>query len=103
MKAPYTYTAEDVAEIDCHGGIVPTRKILELTLRYGARISRARQFTKQAFLNGRIDLAQAEAVIDLIRAKTDKGFDVAFHQLEEISNRVKQFAIRYWIWWRILQ
>lgn len=90
MKAPYTYTAEDVAEIDCHGGIVPTRKILELTLRYGARMAEPGEFTKRAFLNGRIDLAQAEAVIDLIRAKTDKGFDVAFHQLEgDLSNRVK--------------
>ncbi|HHY91558.1 MAG TPA: tRNA uridine-5-carboxymethylaminomethyl(34) synthesis GTPase MnmE, partial [Clostridiales bacterium] len=69
------------------------KKILELTLRYGARMAEPGEFTKRAFLNGRIDLAQAEAVIDLIRAKTDKGFDVAFHQMEgELSKRVK--AIR---------
>ena len=91
MKAPYTYTAEDVTEIDCHGGIVPVRKILELVLRHGARIAEPGEFTKRAFLNGRIDLAQAEAVMDLIRAKTEVGFDVALGQLEgSLSKEVKR-------------
>ncbi|QEK13530.1 tRNA uridine-5-carboxymethylaminomethyl(34) synthesis GTPase MnmE [Crassaminicella thermophila] len=90
MKAPYTYTAEDVVEINCHGGIVPVRKILELVLRCGARMAERGEFTKRAFLNGRIDLAQAEAVMDLISAKTDKSFDVAFGQLEgSLSKEVK--------------
>lgn len=82
MKAPYTYTAEDVTEIDCHGGIVPVRKILDLVLHQGARMAEPGEFTKRAFLNGRIDLAQAEAVMDLIGAKTDVGFHVALEQLE---------------------
>lgn len=91
MKAPYTYTAEDVVEIDCHGGIVPVRKILELVLRYGAQMAEPGEFTKRAFLNGRIDLAQSEAVMDLIRAKTDKSFDVALGQLEgSLSQEVKK-------------
>ncbi len=90
MRAPYTYTAEDVAEIDCHGGIVPTKKILEIVLQCGARMADPGEFTKRAFLNGRIDLAQAEAVIDLIRAKTDKSYDVALGQLEgNLSKHVK--------------
>ena len=82
MKGPHTYTTEDVAEIDCHGGIVPVRRILELVLRYGARLAEPGEFTKRAFLNGRIDLAQAEAVMDLISSKTEKGFDIALGQLE---------------------
>lgn len=91
MKAPYTYTKEDVVEINCHGGIVPTRNILELILRSGARMADPGEFTKRAFLNGRIDLAQAEAVMDLISAKTDKGFDVALNQLEgTLSKKVKE-------------
>lgn len=91
MKAPYTYTKEDIVEINCHGGIVPTRNILELILRSGVRMAEAGEFTKRAFLNGRIDLAQAEAVMDLISAKTDKGFDVALSQLEgSISTKVKE-------------
>ncbi|KXG73846.1 tRNA uridine-5-carboxymethylaminomethyl(34) synthesis GTPase MnmE [Thermotalea metallivorans] len=91
MKGPYTYTAEDVAEIDCHGGIVPVRKILEIVLRMGARIAEPGEFTKRAFLNGRIDLAQAEAVMDVISAKTEKGFDIALGQLEgTLSREVKR-------------
>ncbi|MBB6218059.1 tRNA modification GTPase [Anaerosolibacter carboniphilus] len=82
MKGPHTYTAEDVAEIDCHGGIVPVRKILSLVLSMGARMAEPGEFTKRAFLNGRIDLAQAEAVMDVISAKTEKGFDIALGQLE---------------------
>jgi len=82
MKAPFSYTAEDVAEIQCHGSIVSLRKILEIVLRQGARIAERGEFTKRAFLNGRLDLTQAEAVIDLIKAKSDKTFDVALNQLE---------------------
>lgn len=90
MKAPYTYTKENIVEINCHGGIVPTRNILELVLKSGARMAEPGEFTKRAFLNGRIDLAQAEAVMDLISAKTDKGFDVALNQLEGgLSGKVK--------------
>ncbi|MBR5001740.1 MAG: tRNA uridine-5-carboxymethylaminomethyl(34) synthesis GTPase MnmE, partial [Firmicutes bacterium] len=93
MKAPYTYTTEDVVEINCHGSIVSLRKTLALTLEYGARIAEPGEFTKRAFLNGRIDLSQAEAVIDLIRAKTDRGFDVAMDQMEgSLSREIK--AIR---------
>lgn len=82
FKAPYSYTAEDVVEIQCHGSMVSLRKILSLVLKNGARIAESGEFTKHAFLNGRLDLSQAEAVIDLIRAKSDKSFDVALNQLE---------------------
>ncbi|WP_312353094.1 tRNA uridine-5-carboxymethylaminomethyl(34) synthesis GTPase MnmE [Aminipila sp.] len=82
MKAPYTYTTEDVVEINCHGSIVSLRKVLELILKSGARMAEPGEFTKRAFLNGRLDLTQAEAVIDLIKAKSDKSFDVALGQLE---------------------
>ncbi|ABY93668.1 MAG: tRNA uridine-5-carboxymethylaminomethyl(34) synthesis GTPase MnmE [Thermoanaerobacter sp.] len=70
MEKPNTYTREDIVEINCHGGIVVTSKILELVLKQGARLAEPGEFTKRAFLNGRIDLSQAEAVIDIIRAKT---------------------------------
>lgn len=91
MKEPHTYTKEDVAEINCHGSIVSLRKTLEIVIRNGARLAEPGEFTKRAFLNGRLDLSQAEAVIDLIRAKTEKTFDVAMDQLsgkfsEEINN-----------------
>ena len=82
MKGPHSYTAEDVVEIQCHGSIVSLRKILSLTLRNGARLAEPGEFTKRAFLNGRLDLSQAEAVIDLIRARSDASFDVALGQLE---------------------
>ena len=91
MKAPATYTKEDVAEIYCHGSIVALRKTLALTLRNGARLAEKGEFTKRAFLNGRLDLSQAEAVIDIVRAKTDKSFDVALNQMEgALSERVKE-------------
>ena len=77
MKGPRTYTAEDVVEINCHGSMVSLRKTLALVLRKGARLAEPGEFTKRAFLNGRLDLSQAEAVIDVIKAKTDKSFDVA--------------------------
>lgn len=82
MKAPNTYTKEDIVEINCHGGMISVKKILGLVLNFGARIANPGEFTKRAFLNGRIDLAQAEAIMDLISAKTEKGFDVALNQLE---------------------
>lgn len=82
MKAPYTYTTEDVVEINCHGGIISVRRILEIVLNNGARIAEEGEFTKRAFMNGRIDLTQAEAVMDLISAKTDSSFDVSLNQLE---------------------
>ncbi len=82
MRAPKTYTREDVVEIHCHGGIVPLQNIVRRVLRAGARMADVGEFTKRAFLNGRLDLAQAESIMDLISAKTTKGFDVAFGQLE---------------------
>lgn len=82
MKGPKTYTAEDTVEIYCHGSVVSLRKTLALVLNHGARIAEPGEFTKRAFLNGRLDLSQAEAVIDVIKAKTDKSFDVALSQLE---------------------
>lgn len=92
MKAPNTYTKEDIVEINCHGGMIPVKRIIQLVLRQGIRLAEPGEFTKRAFLNGRIDLAQAEAVMDLISAKTDKGFDVALDQLEgSLSKRVEAF------------
>lgn len=91
MKGPHTYTGEDVVEIDCHGGIVPLRKTLDLVYRHGAVPAEKGEFTKRAFLNGRIDLSQAEAVIDLIKAKADKSFDVAMDQLEgKLSREIQK-------------
>ncbi len=82
MKAPKTYTREDVVEINCHGGMLPLRTTLQLLLREGARLAEPGEFTKRAFLNGRIDLSQAEAVIDVIRAKTEQAERLALRQLE---------------------
>lgn len=82
MKAPNTYTREDIVEVYCHGGIIPVRRILEIILENGARMAEAGEFTKRAFLNGRLDLSQAEAVIDIIRAKTDTSYKVSLDQLE---------------------
>lgn len=91
MRAPNTYTKEDVVEINCHGGIISLKRILEICLRSGSRLATAGEFTKRAFLNGRIDLTQAEAVIDLINSKTDLGFETAFDQLEgHLSQRIKK-------------
>jgi len=82
MRAPKTYTREDVVEINCHGGLVATNEILQLILSHGARMAEPGEFTKRAFLNGRLDLSQAEAVMDLIRAKTDRSMKVALNQLD---------------------
>lgn len=74
MRAPHTYTGEDIVEISCHGGTIPLRKILEACLKKGLRLAQPGEFTKRAFLNGRIDLIQAEAVCDIIRAKPNLPF-----------------------------
>jgi tRNA modification GTPase len=81
MRAPRTYTREDVVEINCHGGMVPMRRVLGLALRYGARLAEPGEFTKRAFLNGRIDLLQAEAALDIIRARTEESERLALEQL----------------------
>lgn len=90
MRAPRTFTREDVIEINCHGGMVVTNQILQLLLREGARLAEPGEFTKRAFLNGRIDLSQAEAVMDLIRAKTDKAMHLAVEQLDgQLSHLIR--------------
>lgn len=89
MSGPKTYTTEDLVEIYCHGGIISIKRVLDLLLESGARIAEAGEFTKRAFLNGRLDLSQAEAVMDMVSAKTEKGFDVAYNQLEGLlSTRI---------------
>lgn len=90
MLAPRSYTREDVLEIQCHGGYLVVRKVLELVLSQGARLADPGEFTKRAFLNGRIDLLQAEAVIELIRSKTETALALAQHQREGfLSNKIK--------------
>ncbi len=90
MKAPYSYTREDVVEINCHGGMIPLKKTLEIVLKEGARIAEPGEFTKRAFLNGRIDLSQAEAVLDLIRAKTDESRKIAIEQIQgSLSEKIE--------------
>jgi len=82
MRAPSTYTREDVVEINCHGGIVVTKKILDIVLKHGARLAEPGEFTKRAFLNGRIDLSQAEAVCDIINAKNEMALKNSLNQLK---------------------
>ncbi len=82
MRAPRTYTGEDLIEINCHGGPVILQHVLERVLQAGARLAQPGEFTKRAFLNGKMDLAQAEAVIDMVRAKSPKGLEIAALQLE---------------------
>ena len=88
MRGPKTFTREDVVEINCHGGIVSVNRVLQLVLRSGARLAEPGEFTKRAFLNGRIDLSQAEAVMDLIRAKTDRAMNVALGQMDGKLSRL---------------
>ena len=91
MKAPKTFTKEDVVEINCHGGISTTNKVLELVLNNGARLAEAGEFTKRAFLNGRIDLTQAESVMDLINSKNESKRKVAIKGLNgKVSNMIKE-------------
>jgi tRNA modification GTPase len=91
MPAPHSYTREDVVEINCHGGPLPLQRVLELVLRYGARLAHPGEFTLRAFLNGRIDLAQAEAVLHIIQARTAASLRLALAGLEgNLSNLVKE-------------
>lgn len=87
MKAPYSYTREDVVELSCHGGYLVLRKVLELVLKSGAREALPGEFTKRAFLNGRIDLAQAEAVLELISAQSEQALRLAERQLEGVLSK----------------
>lgn len=87
MRAPKTYTKEDVVEINCHGGITAMRRVLDAVLENGCRLAHPGEFTRRAFLNGRIDLAQAEAVLDVIRAKTDAALAISVSQLEGVLSR----------------
>ncbi|GAE34413.1 tRNA uridine-5-carboxymethylaminomethyl(34) synthesis GTPase MnmE [Halalkalibacter akibai] len=90
LRAPRTFTREDVVEINCHGGLMSVNRVLQLALKHGARLAEPGEFTKRAFLNGRIDLSQAEGVIDLIRAKTDKAMNVALNQIDgRLSKKVQ--------------
>ena len=94
MKAPHSYTKEDVVEINCHSGVLVLRSILELALRHGVRVAQPGEFTKRAFLNGRIDLSQAESVMDLIGALSSKGLRLATQQLSgRLSIKIKDLRI----------
>ncbi len=94
MRAPRTYTRQDVAEIHCHGGIVPLQRTLGLVLNCGARLAGPGEFTLRAFVNGRIDLAQAEAVLDVVRAKTQASLRVAMEQLDgRVSGQVRRIRL----------
>ncbi|MBT2831121.1 tRNA uridine-5-carboxymethylaminomethyl(34) synthesis GTPase MnmE [Staphylococcus coagulans] len=91
LRAPRTFTREDIVEINCHGGILTINRVLELTMTYGARMAEPGEYTKRAFLNGRIDLSQAEAVMDFIRSKTDRASKVAMNQIEgRLSELIKK-------------
>jgi tRNA modification GTPase len=90
MKAPHTYTREDVVEINCHGGAVAVNEVLRLVLAEGARIAEPGEFTKRAFMNGRIDLSQAEAVLDIVHAKTARALEAAVEQLRgTVSQKIE--------------
>ncbi len=91
LKSPNTYTREDTVEIDCHGGVLVMKRILETVIKYGARPAEPGEFTKRAFLNGRIDLSQAESVIDVINAKNDFSLESSLHQLQgNLKNKIKE-------------
>lgn len=95
MKAPNSYTMEDVVEINCHGGVVVMNKVLECTLKYGARLAEPGEFTKRAFLNGRIDLSRAEAVMDLIHAKNEYALQSSINQLQgSVANKIKELRAK---------
>ncbi len=91
MKGPHSYTAEDTVEINCHGGVLVMQRILETVIRNGARPAEPGEFTKRAFLNGRIDLSQAEAVIDVINAQNDNALKSSVHQLRgQVSRKIRE-------------
>ena len=95
MKAPKTYTTEDIVEINCHGGLIPTRKILETVLNNGARLAEPGEFTKRAFLNGRIDLVKSEAIMDIIQSKSDEARKLAISQIKgSTSELIENFRNR---------
>lgn len=95
MRAPHSYTREDVVEIDCHGGAMPLQRVMALCLREGARPAQPGEFTLRAFLNGRLDLSQAEAVLDVVKARTNEGLRLAVEQLGGgLSGRVKGIRAR---------
>ncbi len=106
MRPPHTYTREEIIEIHCHGGAVPVRRILELAIQHGARLAEPGEFTRRAFLNGRIDLIQAEAVIDVVEAKSETALRFAQRQLEgslsqeilSIQKTIKDMLIRIEAW-----
>ncbi len=90
MRSPKTYTREDVVEINCHSGMVPLRRILEAVVKNGARLAEPGEFTRRAFINGRIDLIQAEAVLDIIQSKTEASFKLGINQLKgDLSDRIE--------------
>src|SRR5439155_18722645 len=90
MRTPHSYTREDVVEIDCHGGAQPLQGVMALCLSEGARLAQPGEFTLRAFLNGRLDLAQAEAVLDIVKARTGEGLKLAVEQLSGgLSGRVR--------------
>jgi tRNA modification GTPase len=90
MKSPKSYTREDIVEINCHGGIIATKKVLNLCISHGARLSDPGEFTRRAFLNGRIDLTQAEAVIEIIHAKTEQSLKIAANNIKgNIKNNLE--------------
>ncbi|KXB59496.1 tRNA modification GTPase TrmE [Leptotrichia wadei] len=92
LKAPKSYTCEDIVEINCHGGTLVSEKVLELVLRNGVRHAESGEFTKRAFMNGRIDLSQAEAVMDIIQGKTEKSVSLSLDQLRgDLRDKVNQF------------
>lgn len=92
MKGPNTYTREDIVEIYTHGGVISVKKVLDTLLKNGAEVADRGEFTKRAFLNGRLDLSQAEAVIDMIKAKTDKAYDASLNQLEgSLKNKIGKY------------
>lgn len=94
MHGPRSFTKEDVVEINTHGGIISVHRVMNILLQQGIRLAEPGEFTKRAFLNGRIDLSQAEAIIDLIRSKSDRAFHIAMKQVQgQLSNRIK--SLRY--------
>jgi len=95
MRGPHSYTGENVVEVNCHGGILPVRKVLEAVIKKGAVLAQPGEFTKRAFINGRIDLAQAESVIDIITSKTEAALDSSLMQLEgHLSRRIEDMRQR---------
>lgn len=102
MRAPRSFTTEDVVEISTHGGVISVKRVMDLLLQQDIRLAEPGEFTKRAFLNGRIDLSQAEAVIDLIRSKSDRAFSVALKQVEgNFRTKSRSSAIRWWRRWPI--